>query len=217
VRQDKKQGGGHKGLWGTTDDGTGANIATDVHDPNYDSMDEDGDLMMALRSPPRSGYDPEARRGEGKPLMPIGEFKARVADAIKEFFVSEDLDEIRRCIVELDSPLYHYELVKRAISMSLDQKEREKELISRLLSSLYPDILATDTIGKGFERLFEGSDDLALDAPSAARDIATFLARAVVDEILPPSFLSDPLVVGLGGEIVDHAKLLLSRDHMGAR
>jgi hypothetical protein len=45
--------------------------------------------------------------------MPIGEFKARVADAIKEFFVSEDLDEIRRCIVELDSPLYHYELVKR--------------------------------------------------------------------------------------------------------
>jgi hypothetical protein len=55
------------------------------------------------------------------------------------------------------------------------------------------------------------------DDGSAARDIATFLARAVVDEILPPSFLSDPLVVGLGGEIVDHAKLLLSRDHMGAR
>jgi hypothetical protein len=25
------------------------------------------------------------------------------------------------------------------------------------------------------------------------------------------------LVVGLGGEMVEHAKLLLSRDHMGAR
>lgn len=49
------------------------------------------------------------------------------------------------------------------------------------------------------------------------RDIAHFLARGVKDEVLPPSFLADPLILGLGGEMVEHAKLLLSRDHMGAR
>jgi hypothetical protein len=53
--------------------------------------------------------------------------------------------------------------------MSLDQKEREKELISRLLSSLYPEVLSTDMIGKGFERLFEIVDDLQLNAPRSAR------------------------------------------------
>ncbi len=49
------------------------------------------------------------------------------------------------------------------------------------------------------------------------KDLAAYLARAVVDEILPPSFLSDPFVAGLGGEIVFSAKRLLSRDHVGAR
>lgn len=53
----------------------------------------------------------------------------------------------------------------KSISMSLDQKDRERELVSKLLSGLYPDVLTTEDIGKGFERLFEIVDDLALDAP----------------------------------------------------
>jgi programmed cell death protein 4 len=47
--------------------------------------------------------------------------------------------------------------------------------------------------------------------------IATFLARAVIDEVLPPSFIADPVVSNLGGEIVEHAKVMLSRDHAGAK
>lgn len=56
-------------------------------------------------------------------------------------------------------------LSPRAISMSLDEKEKERELVSRLLSSLYPEQLTSDMVGKGFERLFETVDDLQLDAP----------------------------------------------------
>ena len=67
--------------------------------------------------------------------------------------------------MELRSPMYHYELVKRAISMSLDEKEKERELVSRLLSSLYPKVVNAETMGKGFERLFELVDELSLDAP----------------------------------------------------
>jgi hypothetical protein len=43
-------------------------------------------------------------------------------------------------------------------------------------------------------------DDLQLDAPAARPLAASFLARAVVDEILPPSFLRDPIMARLGGE-----------------
>ena len=47
--------------------------------------------------------------------------------------------------------------------------------------------------------------------------LATFLARAVVDEVLPPSFIADPVVANLGGDIVVHAKVMLSRDHAGTK
>ena len=38
-------------------------------------------------------------------------------------------------------------------------------------------------------------------------------SRAVVDEVLPPVFLSDPLVARTGGDIIEQAKILLSRSH----
>ncbi len=39
----------------------------------------------------------------------------------------------------------------------------------------------------------------------------------MVDEILPPSFLRIPVVISLGGDIVENARRLLNRDHMLSR
>lgn len=101
--------------------------------------------------------------------------------------------------------------------MSLDKGDKERELVSRLFSALYPDILSSNTIGKGFERLFEIADEIEKDVPTAKSAITIFLARAVVDEVLPPSFLADSVVCNLGGEMVEHAKIMLSQDHAGAK
>ena len=65
--------------------------------------------------------------------------------------------------------------------------------------------------------MFEFVDDLEIDAPGAASTVAAFLARAVVDEVLPPSFLIDPTVVNLGGDVVEMTKRMLSRDHQHSR
>jgi programmed cell death protein 4 len=107
--------------------------------------------------------------------------------------------------------------VKRAISLALDRGDRERELVSRFLSASYPQLLPVEQLGKGFERLFEYVDDLELDVPGASGIVAAFLSRALVDEILPPSFLTDPVVMGLGGEVVVAAKRMLSRDHTHSR
>ena len=88
--------------------------------------------------------------------------------------------------------------------------------MSKMLSELYPDVLSTSVVGKGFERLFEVMDELEIDAPSARDVTAVFVARCVVDEIIPPSFLSDVVICSLGGEIIEKAKRMLSREHMGA-
>lgn len=41
----------------------------------------------------------------------------------------------------------------------------QRELISKLLSEAYPDVLPSREVCKGFERLFEMIDDIQLDAP----------------------------------------------------
>jgi programmed cell death protein 4 len=107
--------------------------------------------------------------------------------------------------------------VKKLINKSIDLETNHRELASRLLSELYPECLSSNMIGKGFERLFEIVDEIEIDAPDARNILATFVARAVVDEVLPPAFLTDSVVCNLGGEIIDHAKLMLSRDHAGAK
>ena len=62
-------------------------------------------------------------------------------------------------------------------------------MAATLLSSLYHEIIQAAQMQKGFRNLLHSVEDLKLDVPSAEEDVALFLARAVVDDVLPPSFL----------------------------
>ncbi|CAM6103346.1 unnamed protein product [Calypogeia fissa] len=68
-------------------------------------------------------------------------------------------------------------------------------MASVLLSTLYADIIEPEQIAKGFTKLLECVDDLSLDIPDASDILALFLARAVVDNILPPTFLTKTVKV----------------------
>jgi programmed cell death protein 4 len=159
----------------------------------------------------------DTRSEVGNAQMTLSEYKQRIEPIINEYFSSADVEELQRSVVELEAIEYSYELVKRSISMSLDKGDKERELVSRMLSFCYPDTLSSNMIGKGFERLLELGDELEKDCPKAKEMLSTFLARAVVDEVIPPSFIADGVVCNLGGEIVDHTKRMLSRDHAGAK
>lgn len=93
-------------------------------------------------------YDPEHRRVVIGPMLTLSEFKRQVASIMEEYFSSSEVEEILVTIKELKCDDFHYELVKRAISMSLDRTERERELVSRFLSTAYPDVLPTEQLGK---------------------------------------------------------------------
>jgi programmed cell death protein 4 len=165
----------------------------DHGDPNYDSETESD-----------RGFIPDAfhqalRDGVAKSKMTLTAYKRTIAPILMEFFVSADVDDVINNIQEIGAPEYSYECVKRAVNMSLDKTDRERELISKLLNLGYPDTFSSNMVGKGFERLFELVDEIEKDAPAARDMLARFLARAVVDEVLPPSFLSDAVVCNLGG------------------
>lgn len=220
IRKGKKRGGGggKKGI--DIDDGSSyaeAGGALDEHDPNYDSEEETGNEYIPVSSPSRNGYADSPERALGGTKMTLTHYKKAIKPFIEQYFLSAVEEEIKKNLLDLNVPQYSYEFVKKLITMSMDHGDKERELASKLLSDFYPDVLSTNVIGKGFERLFEIIDELEKDAPNARDITATFIARCVVDEILPPSFLADVVVCSLGGDLIDHAKRMLSREHMGAR
>lgn len=199
--------------------------AVDSNDPNYDSEDDNFDgfataaaavaKSQALSTPslPNPAIQKLTRlpseNSVGKSQMTLQEYKTLIPPIIKEFLVNGDIQDAIDNVECIGTPAYSFEFVKRCISISCDAHDRERERVSRLINAGYPKTFSSFAIGKAFERLFEQVKDLTKDCPTAPELLSTFLARAIVDEVLPPSFLTDPIVMKLGGEIVERAKLML--------
>ena len=220
----KKQGGIGKGKWREPMDGSDHNpIALDENDPLY-VAEEDADPSSYILSSSEgadelrhsgaepSAYDASNDKAVYGPMLTLSEFKIRVSDAVREYFDSSDPDEVVRCIDEMKCRDYHAEVVKRAISLGLDEGPRERELVSRLLACLHPNPLSDAEMEMGFEVLLDSIEDLCIDIPDAKAMVGSFLARAVVDEVLAPAFLSDRNNSHPGDAVVEKAVSLLSRE-----
>eukprot|EP01006_Ploeotia_vitrea_P019326 TRINITY_DN51508_c0_g2_i1.p1 TRINITY_DN51508_c0_g2~~TRINITY_DN51508_c0_g2_i1.p1 ORF type:complete len:498 (+),score=299.88 TRINITY_DN51508_c0_g2_i1:41-1534(+) len=145
--------------------------------------------------------------------------KAEVKAALLEYYESEDLSEFARIIGEQKAPHFHHEWVKQAVSTSLDRSDRERELVSVMLASLAHNTLQAVEIEKGFQILLGRVEDLAVDVPKVLQYLSCFLARAIVDEALPPAFLARVSVVkgDMGYEIVQQTESLLKTSHAHVR
>ncbi|KAG6633245.1 hypothetical protein I3843_12G033800 [Carya illinoinensis] len=167
----KKDGAGGKGTWGKLLD-TDVESHLDQNDPNYDSGEEPYQLV-----------------GSTVP-DPLDEYKRAVVSVIEEYFSTGDVDLAASDLREIGSSEYHPYVIKRLVSMAMDRHDKEKEMASVLLSALYADVISPNQICDGFFMLLESADDLAVDILDAVDILALFLARAVVDDIVPPAFLT---------------------------
>lgn len=217
-----------KGKWDPLDGADSERIELDKDDPLYDDMAEEGKYVLTSadasdvashinKGDDPTDYDEIGQRNVYGPMLTLSEFKHQVCDTVREYFDSGDADEVLRGINELKCREYHAEVVKRAVSLSLDQGPREREMISRLLTSIHPNPLSDDDMENGFVRLLDSLDDLSVDIPDARAIVGCFLARAVVDEVLPPAFLSNRNNSHPGDEVVEKAVGLLSKEHCTAR
>ncbi|KAJ3681171.1 hypothetical protein LUZ60_015660 [Juncus effusus] len=169
----KKDGGGGKGTWGKLiDTDPNSDSCLDRNDPNYDSGEEPYELIGSTV------------------LDPFDNYKKSVVTLISEYFSTGSVETATSDLTELGFPEYHSYFIKRLVSTAMDKKDKEKEMASVLLSSLYSKLFTSVQISQGFMMLLEAIDDLALDIPDASDVLAVFISRAVVDEILPPAFIA---------------------------
>ncbi|KAL1203971.1 MA3 DOMAIN-CONTAINING TRANSLATION REGULATORY FACTOR 1 [Cardamine amara subsp. amara] len=169
----KKDGGGGKGTWGKLLDTDDGDCCIDKNDPNYDSGEEAYDGLV-----------------DSPVSDPLDDYKKAVVSIVEEYFSTGDVKVAASDLRELGSSEYHPYFTKRLVSMAMDRHDKEKEMASVLLSALYADVILPDQIRDGFIRLLRTVDDLAVDILDVVNVLALFIARAIVDEILPPVFLA---------------------------
>lgn len=170
----KKGGSGGKGTWGgllETEEGH----ALDLNDPNYDSTEECDHTNVR------------------KSAEEFAEYKKKAAVIVEEYFATDDVVSTASELREISLPRYNFYFVKKLVSMAMDRHDKEKEMAAVLLSALYADVIDPSQVYKGFGKLVESSDDLIVDIPDTIDVLALFVARAVVDDILPPAFLTKHL------------------------
>ena len=159
---------------------------TQKGDPNYEEE--------ILASPQ------DAAHGWVIPTPTKDEFKPIIVSALDEFLTNGDVDDFIVSLQECGADQaaagsgLAQELVKRALLLALDRKTRDREQVSQLLAALRTRrVLESAQAAAGFGLLLSDDDylsDLVLDAPDALTALAQFIARAIVDEVLAPSFLN---------------------------
>jgi hypothetical protein len=190
----KKGGSGGKGTWGKggLDDLKKAEI--DEKDPNYNSEEEtDNIILTTLEIPIPSTID----------------------IIIDEYFISGDIEETVKNIEELNLENEKPQFIKKCLVRGMEKQAYEKELICKLLLSLYDTIIEAVNISKGFQLALDSIDDLILDIPDGVEILAKFLARAIIDEILPPSFLKNAIITenSRGKEVIQLATGMVTEKH----
>jgi hypothetical protein len=165
--RNKKQGGHGKGKWKDDQfDSEDDPEPLDENDPNFDETKANY-VLTSHENPETKNFDPTQEKAVYGPMLTQSEFKLQVTSVLNEYFESCDADEVIRSLEELRCKEYHPDVVKKAISISLDKHPRERELVSRLLTCLHPLPLADRDMESGFNLLLDSMEDLSTDVPEA--------------------------------------------------
>jgi len=126
--------------------------------------------------------------GDGKSVKRL---KERVLLILEEYVSTRDLKEADKCVRELNSPSFHFYLVKRAIIMAVERHDKPKDaeaLHELLLAFNKSQVVSQQQMEKGFKSFFQSLDDLKLDIPDAPKVFSAFADQAVKSGYLTESF-----------------------------
>ncbi|KAF5357330.1 hypothetical protein D9758_005883 [Tetrapyrgos nigripes] len=110
------------------------------------------------------------------------EAKKKIEEDSKEFFGVRNLDEAEVYFSKLSS-IHHHRLVDKLVSMAIESKEADAQLVSQLFERAVSKNLCSSTaLEEGFLGIAEFLDDIAIDAPKAPNLLAIMMKGAAFSE-----------------------------------
>jgi hypothetical protein len=142
------------------------------------AQQEKKEAAVAKKRPQKAKAKPK------KEKLTDEELEKRTNLILEEYLSSGDFKEVEQCIKELGAPHHHPKIIEAAIVLTLDKRQKDRDLISKLFSELSPEIFSEADFVKGFKLLTEYIDELDIDIPSASTMLGSIVGRAVVDNCL---------------------------------
>uniref|UniRef100_A0A1L8DLU4 Programmed cell death protein 4 n=1 Tax=Nyssomyia neivai TaxID=330878 RepID=A0A1L8DLU4_9DIPT len=117
--------------------------------------------------------------GLGGPLRPVKIITKQMTLLLQEYMSSRDIKEAQRCILTLEVPHFHHELVYEAVVMALESiNQSTEEALCALLKSLDDACIVSPLMmEQGFQRVFDDMTDIVLDVPLAYIMLDRFIER----------------------------------------
>ncbi|XP_014678860.1 PREDICTED: programmed cell death protein 4-like [Priapulus caudatus] len=129
--------------------------------------------------------------GVGGGIRPVKLLVKKMVLLLKEYLSSGDIIEATRCLLELEVPHFHHELVYEAIvTVVEDGGERSSTMMAALLKSLYDSVTITPVqMATGFHRVVDELPDLCLDVPNASAHVERFAAACASAGVITDALL----------------------------
>jgi programmed cell death protein 4 len=124
--------------------------------------------------------------GDGRP---VSEMKVDVDLLLQEYILSRDIAEATQCVKQFNAPYFYHEIVKRAITCSLDKTPDDRQAIHNLLRHLRrEDVVSSSQMAMGYQLVRERLPDIVLDTPAARTLFDEFVSRAKADDLVSRDF-----------------------------
>ncbi|KAK7571101.1 hypothetical protein V9T40_014705 [Parthenolecanium corni] len=125
--------------------------------------------------------------GIGGGLRPVKTLSRQMNLLLEEYLSSNDIPEATRCVVALEVPHFHHELVYEAIILTLESLNPDVETaMCAFLKSLSDAVIVTpEMMERGFLRVFEDMPDIILDIPLAYTVLERFVEKCSKAGFIP--------------------------------
>jgi hypothetical protein len=124
----------------------------------------------------------------------VEDAKDKINKLLEEYETGGDIGEACQCIRDLNMKFFHHEVVKKALVMAMEKKN--DWLLNLLQECSSEGLITINQMMKGFTRVADSLDDLALDIPNAREKFASYVEQAKMNGWLVSSFTygtkSDP-------------------------
>ncbi|KAK7377330.1 hypothetical protein VNO80_02753 [Phaseolus coccineus] len=115
-----------------------------------------------------------------------GNAKDKIMKLLEEYESGGVVSEACQSIRELEMPFFNHKVVKKALVMAMEKKnDRMLDLLHECFSE---GLITINQMTKGFTRMKDSLNDLALDIPKANEKFSLYLDHALKKSWLLPSF-----------------------------